>query len=338
MASIARTAYRGFMREVRSMRQRGETLPLVMPVPVLLWGQGSYVLPEDVDFTQSFVAPGVDWAGAGLKGVGVLTHADVARLVRHEFRRRWPAGSPLDQGDLESRAMHFLAMLNFARAAAPCYSATHTTPASGVSVTVTVQTRLVGHGTDWPSLPPAAPTPPPSTHQFAYCIRIANSGTVPVALRGRTWTFTDAAGGTVTVPRGSPGVVGQTPLLHAGDAFQYVSGAFVWAAARAAYSTPLQTGGGGGGGSTERASTWSVPPCPSWCVCAQPPRSFMPSCQSAGTYLRTREGTMEGSFQMVTQPAEDGDAGPREALEFDALAGPTKLKALKGYDLMLLLK
>lgn len=42
---------------------------------------------------------------------------------------------------------------------------------------------------------------------------------------GRHWIFTDAAGGSVEVPRGSPGVVGSYPTFHAGGAgFEYVSG------------------------------------------------------------------------------------------------------------------
>ena len=59
---------------------------------------------------------------------------------------------------------------------------------------------------------------------FAYRIRIKNVGTVPVRVLGRQWVFTDASGGSIQVPRGSPGIVGHTPLLEPWQCFEYISG------------------------------------------------------------------------------------------------------------------
>jgi ApaG protein len=45
-----------------------------------------------------------------------------------------------------------------------------------------------------------------------------------VQLLGRHWVITDGAGGVTEVAKGSPGVVGCTPILKPGTCFQYYSG------------------------------------------------------------------------------------------------------------------
>jgi ApaG protein len=56
---------------------------------------------------------------------------------------------------------------------------------------------------------------------FEYTVRITNHGSDTVQLLSRHWIITDGAGNTEEV-RG-PGVVGQQPVLNAGEAFQYSS-------------------------------------------------------------------------------------------------------------------
>lgn len=56
---------------------------------------------------------------------------------------------------------------------------------------------------------------------FAYHIRIANEGTETAQLLSRHWIITDANGDVQEV-RG-PGVVGETPVLAPGQAFEYTS-------------------------------------------------------------------------------------------------------------------
>ena len=58
---------------------------------------------------------------------------------------------------------------------------------------------------------------------WAYTIRLENHGETTVQLLNRYWHITDA-NGRVQEVRGS-GVVGEQPVLHAGDNFQYTSGA-----------------------------------------------------------------------------------------------------------------
>ena len=64
----------------------------------------------------------------------------------------------------------------------------------------------------------------PKSDQFiwTYTIEIRNEGARVVQLRERFWEITDA-NGKVQHVQGS-GVVGEQPVLHPGDAFEYTSG------------------------------------------------------------------------------------------------------------------
>lgn len=58
---------------------------------------------------------------------------------------------------------------------------------------------------------------------WGYHVQIENRGRETVQLRSRFWRITDALGRVQEV-RGE-GVVGEQPVLHPGDAFEYTSGA-----------------------------------------------------------------------------------------------------------------
>ncbi|MFN7185498.1 MAG: Co2+/Mg2+ efflux protein ApaG, partial [Alphaproteobacteria bacterium] len=64
----------------------------------------------------------------------------------------------------------------------------------------------------------------PEEHHYvwAYTIQLENHGSETVQLLNRHWMITDA-GGQMQEVRG-PGVVGETPTLKPGQAFQYTSG------------------------------------------------------------------------------------------------------------------
>ena len=70
-------------------------------------------------------------------------------------------------------------------------------------------------------------------HVFAYRLRIANKRPDTVRLESRRWAITALPDGEEeeVVPRGSPGVVGQTPTLGQGAEFEYASGTELQAAA-----------------------------------------------------------------------------------------------------------
>jgi ApaG protein len=57
---------------------------------------------------------------------------------------------------------------------------------------------------------------------FLYTIQITNEGVEQVQLLSRHWVIRDATGRVEEV-RG-PGVVGETPVLEPGEAFEYTSG------------------------------------------------------------------------------------------------------------------
>jgi ApaG protein len=72
--------------------------------------------------------------------------------------------------------------------------------------------------------------PQESRFMWAYRIRIENLGREAVQLLRRTWQITDAHGRTQIVK--GAGVIGQQPVLEAGETFEYTSG------------TPLETPSG----------------------------------------------------------------------------------------------
>ena len=57
---------------------------------------------------------------------------------------------------------------------------------------------------------------------WSYTVRIDNDSDHVVKLTNRRWHITDASGKTVIVS--GDGVVGEQPVLHPGDAFEYTSG------------------------------------------------------------------------------------------------------------------
>jgi ApaG protein len=57
---------------------------------------------------------------------------------------------------------------------------------------------------------------------WAYTINIVNLGSETVQLKTRHWRITDAAGKQQEV--NGPGVVGEEPVLKAGESFEYTSG------------------------------------------------------------------------------------------------------------------
>jgi ApaG protein len=73
-------------------------------------------------------------------------------------------------------------------------------------------------------------SPAEAHYVWAYQVTIENMGETTVQLRSRAWSITDANGHTQEV-RG-PGVVGEQPVLHPGESFEYTSG------------TPLKTPSG----------------------------------------------------------------------------------------------
>ncbi len=68
---------------------------------------------------------------------------------------------------------------------------------------------------------PDRSTPAAGRYLFTYTVRIANQGDAPARLVSRHWIITDANGDKEEVV--GDGVVGQQPLIPAGESFEYTS-------------------------------------------------------------------------------------------------------------------
>jgi ApaG protein len=73
-----------------------------------------------------------------------------------------------------------------------------------------------------PQYLPGQSDPAKLQYVWAYHVRIENRGDAPAQLRSRHWKITDGLGRMQEVK--GPGVVGQTPRLRPGEAFEYTSG------------------------------------------------------------------------------------------------------------------
>ncbi|AVP96599.1 Co2+/Mg2+ efflux protein ApaG [Ahniella affigens] len=83
------------------------------------------------------------------------------------------------------------------------------------SIQIDVNTRFL----------PDQSTPEQNRYAFAYTITITNKGRAPAQLVSRHWLITHG-NGKIDEVRG-PGVVGETPRLMPGEAFEYTSGAIL---------------------------------------------------------------------------------------------------------------
>ena len=59
---------------------------------------------------------------------------------------------------------------------------------------------------------------------FNKALRFSVDEKHPYQIIGRQYTFKSVSGQRIALPRGSPGIVGCTPILFPGQAFQYTSG------------------------------------------------------------------------------------------------------------------
>ena len=64
--------------------------------------------------------------------------------------------------------------------------------------------------------------PEENHYVWAYDVEIINTSDETIQLKERSWTITDASG--VVEKVHGPGVVGEQPILKAGDSFRYSSG------------------------------------------------------------------------------------------------------------------
>ena len=249
---VVAALFRAFAREARRLTRARETLRLCAPLElteiVRGYGRGSVqpllTAPAAAAALQARVLPAAVLPllrELHLDAREELSGLDVLRLARRGFRvpprlpdapASLPAPAPaasfagtfvppppppaVADAGLDV-ALEALQRLGQARAAAARSSSTTTSHARGTAVRVDVTTAAV------PGVPLSVQQAAES-FSFAYRVEVRNVGNKVVQLQARHWVFTDAAGRTIEVPRGSLGVVGHSPVLEPGQCFAYVSG------------------------------------------------------------------------------------------------------------------
>ena len=213
--AVHRTLYRQILRGVRRIPQ------LVEPPIPQQWGKARLtpasalgidqvartILPTALQQCVAGISGAADGSDPATNSVEALQNA-----VRKGFRASImaPAADVADQLD---GAFALLRVLQDLQLAAYC-----TASATTRDVEVQITTRHLGSRNMEPGH---------SQHIFMYRVRVANHSDTPCQLLGRHLVFKDGEGTIVTeVPRGSQGVVGETPVLNPGDStvFEYCSG------------------------------------------------------------------------------------------------------------------
>jgi len=204
-AAIGPVVYRALLSVARSLRHDKAKLRVRLPVreSEAQWGRG----PRQFGFVPSRSAAReiFPMISAGVADDAELDHDQLRAIIRSEFRRG--GGSAIEDG------LTALKRLNAQVAMASSSSAVVTEqPETGAAVCVEATSDFVGRDGD--------------LYVFSYRIRLSNVGTVPVQIIGRSWNIRNSDGSHhASVPRGSAGVVGQTPRLQpGGEAFEYASG------------------------------------------------------------------------------------------------------------------
>ena len=225
--AATRALYRAFMHTARELERRKQ--PLLVQVPVLSsrvqWykpgaPQSQYV--PTAPSLREMLRERFPWLpDAEPRPDGDasrdLPSEELRRLIRQAFRRELDTAGSAEVDLVSSQrldaAFSALRELHTQMELLRCSSATASEAAGGVRVRVEATSCYRGK---------QGPTGP---WVFQYRVRIINEGDAIVRLLGREWRIRNADGSLhALVPRGSPGVVGETPTLAPGQAFEYASG------------------------------------------------------------------------------------------------------------------
>ena len=221
--AASKALYRALFRTARTLERGQRTLRVRSGPDPLQWGRGSPINPNHT------TTVGLRTLFPTLKSElppddKTLTPFDLKRLIRREFRLRSEDHSADEPTQLDE-AFHALRVLNEQLARMEC-SSDETT----AEIRVEATSGFISANTN-------------REYMFTYQIRVTNQSDRVLQLLGRHWEIRDEEERVIaSVPRGSPGVVGQTPILRPGESFQYSSG------------TGLPTASGSMSGSFQMAS------------------------------------------------------------------------------------
>lgn len=213
--SLHRTLYRQLLRGVRRVPR------LVEPPIPQQWGKAHFLPAAALGIesvARAILPTPLQQCAVGISGAGdgsnpaANSMESLRTAVREGFRASVTAPA-VDVAQQLDGAFALLRVLPDLQLAAHCTASATT---HGVEVQIT--TRHLGSRDMEPEHP---------QHIFMYRVRVANYGDMRCQLLGRHLVFRDGEGNIVTeVPRGSQGVVGETPVLNPGDStvFEYCSG------------------------------------------------------------------------------------------------------------------
>ena len=212
--AVSRALYKGLMSATREFSRRNAPMLLRLPVEQANIGwmrdgraQSEYVTQNNSDV----VAQLFPMLPEAKRPDSDALDADAVReLVRDAFRAPSPASN-----DLFGDGLSALKTFGELVAQSERSSCTTTEAECGARVTVEATSSFRGSGAQGAG----------KVWAFEYRIRVRNDGDVPVQLLGREWCIRNADGSIHGhVPKGSPGVVGETPVLQPKQAFEYASG------------------------------------------------------------------------------------------------------------------
>lgn len=199
---LTRAIYRSLLTAARSLGREHLRLRLPVSESKAQWLRGS----QQYGFVPACVSARDIFPHLSADATDVLEPEALRDVIRSEFRRALEKPN-LDQGLTALKGLH--AQLALAKRSSAVVTE-H--PETGAAVCIEATSEYITR--DGPM------------YVFQYRIRVSNVGSVPVQIVGRGWDIRNNDGSNhATVPRGSPGVVGQTPRLQpGGDAFEYASG------------------------------------------------------------------------------------------------------------------
>ena len=228
MSEVKIALYRACLSAVRHFKDDVVRLRLPLRKSTAQWPGGStqFAFLENRSAARELFPR---LAAGGDADAPELSPQTVRDIIRSEFRRPphdSDGGDPVTEGLDALKALH--SQLDLVERSSVVRTEVHDIP--GVAVVVEASSSY--RGRDGPQ------------HIFTYRLRVYNAGTVPVQVVGRCWEICNADGSIhASVPRGSPGIVGQMPRLEpGGECFEYASG------------TTLKTPGGSVGGSLQMMS------------------------------------------------------------------------------------
>lgn len=223
--ALARTLFRTILRSGRRLRCGGGSLRLIEPVDVNMHGFGRFqkrvaqtTMLLSATPTWFAEAPGIrdqimsavverPIVGSGGPIEEVLTESRMVDLVKQAFRKGGPNG--LQDGFAFARALAEQKKLHLNTSVHVTLSDAGNKPLVRVEGT-SVRDKRGESGS--------------SMRNFCYRMSVENLCDRPFILSGRQWDIFGELGIVASVIKGSPGVVGLTPLIKPGARFVYASG------------------------------------------------------------------------------------------------------------------